>query len=102
MKAKNGNKYQDPSQLNKFKVETTGEKNNNAKAFYNIISNTKKFFNIKKNEDEADNFIKKEEKCDIIGKKEAQKKNQSQEGSKNVNKKEIPMDNAVDENKQIY
>ena len=48
MKAKNGNKYQDPSQLNKFKVETTGEKNNNAKAFYNIISNTKKVFDIKK------------------------------------------------------
>ena len=45
MKAKNGNENQDSSQLNKFKVETTGEK---IIAFYNIISNTKKVFDIKK------------------------------------------------------
>ena len=47
MKAKNGNEDLDSSQLNKFKVETTGEKNNNRNAFNNIISKKKKFLILK-------------------------------------------------------
>lgn len=43
MKTKNGNEDQDSSQINKFKVETTNEKNKNTIAFNIIISNKKNF-----------------------------------------------------------